>query len=190
MIQTIQLQYAAAPQTTYPVYGGRVHYGGNNRFIGRVGSGYQRRENWWGGCGGRGSSGLDHYLWKHLMCTQQGTNCRTPAESHQNNATWCNKMLGSKRNCTWHAGSVPASNSNVTDNINYITSEILCTSTIDLPNHTNIIAKSDISASNNYWRTKYLPVLTDITDTSNGSTVQLPNNYTMSYTHTGHIPLS
>ena len=33
-------------------------------------------------------------------------------------------------------------------------------------------------------------VRTDITDISNGPTVQLPNNSTISATHTGQIPLS
>ena len=85
---------------------------------------------------------------------------------------------------------VPASNSNVMDNINYITSGLLRSSTIDPPNHTNIIAKVDSGASNNYWCTEDLPVLTDITDISNVPIVQLPKISTMSANQTVQIPLS
>ena len=85
---------------------------------------------------------------------------------------------------------VSTSNSNVTDNINSITSEILCRSTIEPPNNTTIIAKEDSDASNNYWCNEDIPVLADITDVHNRPTVQLPKNDTMSDTQAGHIPSS
>ena len=76
------------------------------------------------------------------------------------------------------------------DNINSITPELLCSSTIDPPNKTTIIEKSDSGASNNYWCTEDIPVLTGITDKSNMPIVQLPNISTMSANHTVQIPLS
>ena len=74
------------------------------------------------------------------------------------------------------------------DNISSITSELLCSSTVDSPNNTTIISKSYSDESNNYWRTEDIPVITDITDISNGPTVQLPNNTTMYATQNVNIP--
>ena len=41
MMQEMQLQYSAAPQPTYQLYGGQGRSGGNNRFRGHRGIGYQ-----------------------------------------------------------------------------------------------------------------------------------------------------
>ena len=53
-----------------------------------------------------------------------------------------------------------------------------------------MLAKSDSGASNNYWRSEYMLVLTNLKDNRDGPTVQLPNNATMNVTKTGSIPLS
>ena len=66
---------------------------------------------------------------------------------------------------------VPASNSNVMDNINSITSELLFSSIPDPPKHANIISKADSGSSNNYWSTEDLLVIADINDIYNGPTV-------------------
>ena len=55
--------------------------------------------------------------------------------------------------------------------------------------HKTIIEKSDIGASNNYWRTEHMTVLTNVQNTRDGPTVQFPKNETMSTTRTGTIPL-
>ena len=91
-------------------------------------------------------------------------------------------MLDIKHNCNWQAGLVPVSNLYVADNINFITSELLCSSIIYLPNFATIIEKQGSGASNHSWRNVDLLVLMDITDISNGTTVQLKNNATMSAT--------
>ena len=116
------------------------------------------------------------------MFAHQGTDYRTPVDGYQNNATSCNKMSDIKRNCTLQVRSVLTSNSNVTDDINSITPELLCSSNIYPPNKSNNFETSDIDASNNYWRTEDIPVLADIADISNGPTVQLRNIFTVSST--------
>ena len=68
--------------------------------------------------------------------------------------------------------------------------ELLCSSIIDPPKHATIIVKYYSVVSNNYQRTEDQLVLTDIKDTHNWPTVQLPNNATMNATKTGNIPLS
>ena len=50
--------------------------------------------------------------------------------------------------------------------------------------------KSDIILLNNYWRTEDLLGITNLKDTRDGPTVQLPNNATMNATKTGIIPMS
>ena len=154
------------------------------------GRGAQRQGNWRGGRGGQGSSDLTHYCWTHGICAHPGTECRTLTENHKKNSVWCNKMSGSERNCTWQVRSVPVSNPSIVENKTFYTSELLCSSTVDPPQHATIISKDDSGTSNNYWRTEEQLVLTDIEDTHNGPIVQLPNNTTMNATNTGNIPLS
>ena len=67
---------------------------------------------------------------------------------------------------------VPSSNSNLTDNITYIISELLCSFIINPPNNATIISKSDSGGSNNYWGTEYLIFIIDINDIYNGPIVQ------------------
>ena len=124
------------------------------------------------------------------MCAHPGTYWRIPEKGHNKNAVWCNKIPRSERNCTWQVGSVTGINYNVVENKTFFTSELLYSSIIDPPKNATIIEKSDSGASNIYWHTKYQLVLKYVKDTYNWPTVQLPNNYTMSEIHTGHIPLS
>ena len=105
-------------------------------------------------------------------------------------AVWCNKTSGSEKNCTWHVRSIPASKNNVKEAKTSYTSEFLCSSIVGPPQHATIIAKADSGVSNNYWRTEDILVLTDLKDTRDGSTVQLPNNETMNKKKTGSMPLS
>ena len=99
-------------------------------------------------------------------------------------------MLGSECNCNLQVGSVPEINPNVVENKTSFTSVLLCSSIIDPPQHSTTISKYDSGASNNYWRTEYQIVLTDIKDTHNGPIVQLPNNATRNSTKTENTPLS
>ena len=50
--------------------------------------------------------------------------------------------------------------------------------------------KSDSGASNNYWRTEDMSVLTNVKNTMDGTTVQLSNNETISATRTENILLA
>ena len=103
---------------------------------------------------------------------------------------WRNKIPGSKSNCTWHAWSIPASKTNVKEDKTSYTYELLCSSIVDPPQHTTIIAKSDSGVSNNYWRTEDVLVPSNLKDTLDRPTVQLPNNATTNATKTRSIPLS
>ena len=85
---------------------------------------------------------------------------------------------------------VPYSNYNVIDNITSLTSELLCSYIIEPPKNATITTKEDSGASNNYWRTEDQLVLTDKNDTSNRSTIQLPNNASISSKHTVNIPFT
>ena len=100
MMQAMQMQYSAAPQSTHQYYGGRGYYGINESYRGQGGRGVQCRENCRGGSGDLGYSDITHYFCTHGMCIHPGTDCRTPAEDQNKNAVWCNKMSGSERNCT------------------------------------------------------------------------------------------
>ena len=186
----MHMQYAATLQPKYKDYGGRENYVGHNNYRGRGGRGAQSWGNWWGGCGGHASSDLKKYCWKHGIYTHQGTDWIIPTEGYIKNAVWRNKSLGSKRNCTWQVGLVPTINFHIIHKKTSFTSKLLCRSIVDTPKHATINVKSDIGASNNYWRTEYQLVITDIKDTHNGPEVQLPNNFTMYMTQTGNIPLS
>ena len=57
-------------------------------------------------------------------------------------------------------------------NKNSMTPKLLRSSTIYPNQNTTIISKSDSGASKNYWSSEDIPYLTDITDISNGPTVQ------------------
>ena len=124
------------------------------------------------------------------MCAHPVKYCRTPAYGHQRDAVWCNKMSDSERNCTWQVGSIPASKANVEETKPSNTSELLCSSIVDPPQHATIIAKADSGASNNYWQNEDMKVLTNVKNARDGPTVQLTNNETMSATRTGNTPLS
>ena len=124
------------------------------------------------------------------MYDHPGTDCRTPVEGHKKNSVWCNNMSGSERNWTWKVGSLPVSYPNIEENKTSYTSELLCSSIVDPPQQATIIEKSNSGASNNYCCTEDWLVMTDIKDTHNGPTVQLPNNSTMNATNPGNIPLS
>ena len=186
----MQLQYAAAPQPTHQYYGGCGYYGEHNNFCSQVGHGAQRRGNWRGFHGGRGSSDLTRYCWTHGICDHPGTDWRIPVEGHKMNAVCFNKMLGNESNWTWQVGLIPVINHNAVENKTSYTSELLCSSTVDPPQHATIISKADSDTSNNYCRNKYQIGLIDIKDTHNEPTFQLPNNATMIATKTGDIPLS
>ena len=123
------------------------------------------------------------------MCAYPGTYCRTPVEGHKKNAVMWNNMSGRECNCTWQVGLVPTSNPNLVDNKTSYTSELLCSSIVDPPQHVTMIEKTDSGASNNYWCTEDQLFLTDIKDTQIVPTVQLPNNATMNATNTENIPL-
>ena len=116
--------------------------------------------------------------------------CNNPGEDHNKDALCYNKMLGSDRNCTWQVGSVPTSKTNAEETKTSYTSELLCSYIVDPPQHATIISKYDSGASNNYCHTEEMLVLTNIKDTCNGPTVQLPNNATMNEKRTGIFPLS
>ena len=53
-----------------------------------------------------------------------------------------------------------------------------------------MITKINIGASNNYWCTEDMLVITSIKDTHNGITVQFPNIATINETKAGILPLS
>ena len=190
MMKSMQLQYVAATQPNHQDYRGRGYYGGQNNFCGRGGRGFQRRENWRGGRGSRGSSYLTNYCWTHGICAQPGNEFRTSEEFHNKNSVWCNNISGRKRNCTCQVGSVPASNPNVAENKTSYAPKLLCSSNVDPPQHTTIIAKADIGASNNYWLTEDQLFTTDIKDTTNGPIVKLTNNTTLNTTKTRNTLLS
>ena len=184
------MQYAAAPQHAHQDFGGRGCQGGYNNYRGREGRGTQRRGNCCSGRSGQGNSDLTHYCWTHRMCAHTIKYCRMPAEGHKKDTVWCNKMLVSKQNCIWQVGSIPASKHNAKETKTSYTSELLCSSIVEPPQHATIIAKSDSGGSNNYWRTEDILVLTNIKDTHNVPEVQLPNNANMNTKNTGILPLS
>ena len=99
-------------------------------------------------------------------------------------------MLGSERNCTWQVGSIPDNKTNVEEIKQYNTSELLCSSIVDPPQHATTIEKSVSGASINPWQYKYMSVLTNVKNIRDGPTVHLPNNETMRETRTGNIPLA
>ena len=99
-------------------------------------------------------------------------------------------MSGSERNCTLQVRSIYASKTNTEEIKPSNTSELLCISIVDPPQHARIIEKSDSGASNNYWRTEYMTVITNVKNIRDGPTFQFPNNETMSATRTGNTPLA
>ena len=150
MIQDMHLQYDASLHPTYQDYVGQGNYEGHNNYRGRWGHVTQRWGNWRGCHGAFASSDIAYYCSAHGMCDQQGNDCRTTAKGHKNNAVWCNKMSGSKRNCTWQVRFVPASNSHLIYYKTSFTFELLCISIVYPPKNATIIKKSDSDASNNY----------------------------------------
>ena len=189
MIQAMQMQYAVELQNAHQDYGGRGYHSGHANYRGQGGCGAQCRVNWRGGRGGRVNRDLTHYCWTHGMCYYPGKYCRTPVEGHKKGALWFKKKSGSKRNCTWQVGSIPASKTNAKENKTYYTSELLYRSIVDPPQHATIIGKYYSGESNNYWRTEDMLLLTNLRDTHDGLTVILPNNTTMNATKIGCIPL-
>ena len=85
---------------------------------------------------------------------------------------------------------MPASKINVKEAKTSYTSELLCSSIADPPQHKTIILKSDSGVSNNYWRTSDILVITNLKETRDGPTIQLPNNATINAKKTGSIPMS
>ena len=144
--------------------------------------------NWLRGRCGQGISNIIHYCCTHRMCAHPGKECRTPAGRHQKDAMWYKNMSGSKWNCTWQVGPIPSSKTNVEEIKTSNTSELLCRSTVNPPQHATIIAKTGIVASNNYWCTEHMSVLTNVKDTRDGPIYQFPTNETMSATRTGNTP--
>ena len=124
------------------------------------------------------------------MCAHTRKEFSNPAEVHKKDAVWFNKIPGNNRNCTWQVGSIPASKNNVKKAKTYHTSEFLCSSIASPPQHATIITTYDSGASNNYWNTEDMLVITNLKDTRDGPTVKLPNNATMNAKKTGSIPLS
>ena len=190
MVQAIQMKYAAGPQKSHQDYVVRGYHSGHTNYCGQGGCGVKRRLNWRCGRGVRVNRDLTHYCCTHEICAHPSKDCRTPAEGNKLDAVWCKNVLVSERNWTWNVGLVPASESNVKEAKTYYTYELLCSSILYLPQHATIIAKSDSGASNNYWITEDMLVNTNLKDTCDGPTVQLPNNATMNATKTGSIPLS
>ena len=99
-MQTMHIQYSAAPQHTRKVYGVSRYHGGNNNFCGRVVHGDQRRVNCKCGHGSWINSDFTHYCWNCVMFAHTGTDCRTPEEGHKKEAVRRNNISGSERNCT------------------------------------------------------------------------------------------
>ena len=85
---------------------------------------------------------------------------------------------------------IPDNETNVEETKHSNTSDLLCRSIVNPPQHATIIAKEDSGVSNNYWRTEDMTVLTNLKKTRDGPTLQLPNNETMSKIRTGNIPLA
>ena len=124
------------------------------------------------------------------MCYCQTKDCRTLTERHNNDTMWYNNMLGSKQNCTWKVGLIPASQPNVKEIKTSYKSELIFRFIVDPPQHATSIEKYGSGASNNYWRTEDILVITNINNTHNGPTVQFPNNSSMNTTNTEILPLS
>ena len=124
------------------------------------------------------------------MCAHTGKDCRIPTDGHQKYAVWCNKMSGSEQNCTWKFELIPASKTNAEEIKTSNTYALLCSSIVDPPQHATIIAKSDSVTSNNYWRTEEISLLTNVKNTRDVLTVQLPNNNKMSAKRIGNTPLA
>ena len=123
------------------------------------------------------------------MCAHTGKYWRMPAEENNKDAVWCNKMSGSEINYIWHSGLIPASKTNEKEAKTSYISELLCSSIVDPPQHVTIIAKADSGVSNNYCCTEDMLLLTNLKDTRDVPTVQLPNNATMNEAKTDSIPM-
>ena len=85
---------------------------------------------------------------------------------------------------------MPANKTNVEEIKQSNTSELSCSYIVDPPQHTTITSKAESGASNNYWQTEDMSVLTDVKMTRDGPTFQLPNNETMSAKITRKMPLA
>ena len=99
-------------------------------------------------------------------------------------------IITRNKTCTWKVRSIPTSKTHVEEIKPSNTSELLCSSIGDPPQHATIISKYDCGVSNNYWQTEDMTVLTNVKNTRDGPTVQLPNNKTMSTTRTGNTPIA
>ena len=66
---------------------------------------------------------------------------------------------------------------------NYISDIVPC-----LLKSNSVVAKGDSAASNHYWKSTDVDILTDVCDTI-GPTVTLPDNYTITSTSSGFLPL-
>ena len=190
MMQAIQIQYAAGTHNAHQDYGFCGYRCDHANYRDHGGRGAQRRGNWKSGRGGRVNRDLTHYCWNHGVCARPGKDCRTSEEGHKKDAVWCHKMSGSERNCTWQVGSLPASKTNVEETKPSYKYGLLCISIVDPPQNATIIAKYDSGASNNYCHTEHMLVITNIKDTHDGPTFQLPNNTTINSTKTESIAIS
>ena len=105
MTQANHIQYSAGPQGARQDYGGCKYYGGRGyhgpqyNYCGQGGRGVQHNGNWCGGRVGRVNSNLTHYFWTHRMCAHPDKYFSSPADRHQKDAVWCNKISESERNC-------------------------------------------------------------------------------------------
>ena len=124
------------------------------------------------------------------ICAHSIKDCRTPSYGQQKEAVWCNNISGSDRKFIWQVRLIPTNETNVEETKQSNTSDLLCRSIVNPPQHTTIIAKEDSGALNNYWRTEDMTVLTNVKKNREKTTVQLPNNETISTTRTGNIPLA
>ena len=124
------------------------------------------------------------------MCSHPIKYCRTPSEVHKKDTVWCKTNSVGERNCTWHVGSIPSKKTNVKEAKTSYTYELLCSFIVDPPQQSTIILKADNGTSNKYCCTEDMLVITNLKDTPDGPTFQLPNNATINAKKTGSIPLS
>ena len=127
------------------------------------------------GCGRGKKYSRKFYCWTHGLTGHSGDRCYTPAEGHQPNATLYNRMGGSNKNCPtnsneWRCGTKGDICRNKINNIN------LSPSKIPPYSEHHITVKADSGASHHYWRPEDTPCLRNLTSTSSGPTVRLPDN--------------
>ena len=141
------------------------------------------------------------YCWSHGACGHDGKHCRNRKEGHQENATFDNRMGGSTQYCknvqndknqNWRCGS--GNNISSLHNNHKIINNLHSHETSNLPylphKLNNIIAKGDSGASQHYFRLQDSTALNNVQQDPHGPTVLLPNNDSITASHTAHLPFS